>query len=385
MTTRRFLLTAGAASIVVIAGGVALRNLLHSDLSAARAPWAKAGDEFGDPRLNALSYAILAPNPHNRQPWLIELKGATELTVYCDQNRLLPETDPYDRQITIGLGSFLELLRQAASADGYRADIEPFPEGEPQPNLDRRPIAKVTFTQSPATQADPLFQHVLARRTVRLPFDQNKLVSTKTLENIGAVVDESRSVFSWVLGLEEIEKLKDVCKRAWLVEAETPRTLRESTELTRIGEAEINQNPDGISLSGPVIEATTRLGIITREKMEDPSSRAHAETISFYNGLIDTAMGFGMLTADGNTRLDQINVGADWIRLHLAATRDGLAMHPLSQVLQEFPEMDALYQEFHEFVNVTAPSRVHGLFRFGYADTPPPAPRWELETRLIEA
>ena len=30
---------------------------------------------FGDVRLDALAYAILAPNPHNMQPWKIELDG----------------------------------------------------------------------------------------------------------------------------------------------------------------------------------------------------------------------------------------------------------------------------------------------------------------------
>ena len=384
MVTRRFLFTAGAASIVVIAGGVALRNILHSDLSLARQPWTKAGD-YGDPRLNALSYAILAPNPHNRQPWLIELRGDTELTVYCDLNRLLPETDPYDRQITIGLGAFLELLRQAAAEDGYRTQFEFFPEGEPQPNLDGRPIATVTFTKSSTTQKDPLFQHALNRRTVRTPFDQEQPVSSETLMNIGAVIHSDRSAFSWTVDREQVETLKDFCNRAWLVEIGTKRTHHESTALTRIGEKEINQNPDGISLSGPVFEATKRLGIITQEKMEDPSSRAYSESVKFYSELIYSAMAFGMLTAAGDTRRDQLNVGADWMRLHLAATRNGLALQPLSQILQEFPEMSDIYKEFHEFAGILAPARVHGLFRFGYATSPPPAPRWPLHSRLIAA
>jgi len=41
---------------------------------AALAPWQNAGSH-DDPRKNALSYAILAPNPHNLQPWVVDFVG----------------------------------------------------------------------------------------------------------------------------------------------------------------------------------------------------------------------------------------------------------------------------------------------------------------------
>ena len=39
----------------------------------ATAPWREPGAGERDPRRWALAHAILAPNPHNRQPWLIDL------------------------------------------------------------------------------------------------------------------------------------------------------------------------------------------------------------------------------------------------------------------------------------------------------------------------
>ena len=141
MLSRRAILYTGGAGIVLIGVGAIAAKALHSDLSIARRPWEQAGDDFGDARINALSYAVLAPNPHNQQPWQVRLEGNDRLTLYCDLDRLLPETDPPNRQIVIGLGAFLELLRQAAAARGYRLNIDPFPEGEPQPLLDERPVA----------------------------------------------------------------------------------------------------------------------------------------------------------------------------------------------------------------------------------------------------
>ena len=107
--SRRVFLKTGAASIAVVsAGGVGWA--LTRTATAAREPWRDAANGFGDPRLDALAFAILAPNPHNMQPWLARLETDGSLSVFCDLNRRLPATDPFDRQITIGFGCFLELL-----------------------------------------------------------------------------------------------------------------------------------------------------------------------------------------------------------------------------------------------------------------------------------
>ena len=70
MVSRRMLLVVGGVGVTLI-GATGLR--LHSNLGPARAPWKQAGAGFGDPRLDALSYAVLAPSPHNIQPWLVRL------------------------------------------------------------------------------------------------------------------------------------------------------------------------------------------------------------------------------------------------------------------------------------------------------------------------
>src|SRR5947209_3454491 len=137
---RRSFLLAAAGSGIVAAAGVSAFALTRTPASTVR-PWEDAGLLRGDPRLFVVEHALLAPNPHNRQPWIVELRGTDAMTLWCDPDRRLPETDPFDRQIVIGLGAFIELASIAASALGARLDVAPFPEGEPSPRLDRRPIA----------------------------------------------------------------------------------------------------------------------------------------------------------------------------------------------------------------------------------------------------
>lgn len=387
MVTRRAILWTGAGAVVLT--GVGLAPLLHSDLSKARAPWKAAGTGFGDKRLDALSYAVLAPNPHNMQPWLIRLDGEDALMLFCDSGRLLRSTDPQDRQIVIGLGAFLELLRLAAAEQGFALEVDAFPEGEPQPTLDGRPVAAVRFVAD-AGRKDPLFAHILTRRTSRVAFDQNRPVAAETLNALDQALRPEDGEFEWVNDASNVDALKTICREGWRIEMETAPTRHESAMLTRIGDDEINADPDGISLFGPVMEAARLIGMLTKEKMDEVGSPAYRATIDFYNGNIDTSMAFGWLSTAGNSRTDQLRAGAGWVRLHLVATGLGLAMQPFSQALQEFPEMAEIYEEIHDFTGIETPraplaGRLQGLFRFGYAKPGPAAPRWPLETRLIAA
>ncbi len=131
--------------------------------------------------MRALSWALLAPNPHNRQPWLADLSEDGAITLYVDTDRLLPHTDPFNRQITIGLGCFLELLRMAAAEDGYRTDMTLFPQGSSATALDNRPIARIAMTADPAVERDPLFAWVFARRSNKEPFDTTRSLAPEVL------------------------------------------------------------------------------------------------------------------------------------------------------------------------------------------------------------
>ena len=144
MKRRQFVMMA-SGGVLLAATGAATAFVTTRTPQAALQPWGDAGSLYEEPRQRALSYAILAPNPHNRQPWLVDLVGDDQVVLYVDTKRVLPHTDPFNRQITIGLGCFLELMTMAAASDGYRVETELFPEGEDSDRLDTRPVARVRF------------------------------------------------------------------------------------------------------------------------------------------------------------------------------------------------------------------------------------------------
>ena len=84
----------------------------------------------------------------------------------------------------------------------------------------------------------------------------------------------------------------------------------------------------------------------------------------------------------GNSRLDQLEAGRRYVRANLRATAMGLAMHPLSQSLQEYQEVSGLFKRIHAILGAKQSERLQMLARIGYGPRVEPAPRWPLETHL---
>lgn len=381
LARRKFLqVLGGGVVLAAIGAGVWISS---RDPVAARRPWHMAGREKTDIRRKILSFAILAPNPHNRQPWLADLSIADEITLYCQADRRLPQTDPFNRQITVGLGCFLELLAQAAAEDGYRTDITLFPQGEPQPQLDDRPVAHIRLVWDEAVTPDPLFAYVLSRRSNKEPYALDRTVDSGTLDRVAAAARTSATGHTNDPG--QVETLRRIAWEANKTELNTPHALKESIDLIRIGRAEIEANPDGIDLSGPFLEGLSLAGLLSRAEMLDTASPTYQHQIPILKAPFDTAMAFLWLKTNGNSRADQIRAGRDYVRLNLAATAEGVSMHPLSQALQEFAEMRPHFITMRTALAVGGSETLQMFVRLGYGPAVKGAPRWPVESRIRSA
>jgi hypothetical protein len=374
--------------INLVGGGAVLAAVGAFGFKATRAPqtaympWDRAG-EYEDPRMKALSWALLAPNPHNRQPWLADLSESGAITLYVDPDRLLPHTDPFNRQITIGLGCFLELLRMAAAEDGYQADLMLFPQGSNAKALDQRPIARIALTANSALARDPLFAWVPARRSNKEPYDTTRSLAPELLTQMSGAATKGTG-FGGTVDAAQVAEWRALTREALRIEAVTPHTFQESVDLFRIGRHEVDANPDGIDFSGPMFESMHLSGMFNREVAADPTSFAFKVGMDAFFDNTDTAMGHVWLVTADNSRETQITTGADWLRVNLAATAQGLGFQPLSQALQEYPEMAEPYAQVHERL---APDggTVQMLARIGYGPVVGTSPRWPLESKIRNA
>jgi hypothetical protein len=365
--SRRKTLALIGGGIVLAASTAAGAFVTTRTPHSALAPWDAAGRK-SDPRLRALSYALLAPNPHNRQPWLAELSGADVVIIHRDKERDLPVTDPFGRQLTIGMGCFLELMVMAAAQEGLAVTLELLPQGEDGP------VAHARF--APGGTPDPLFAHVMNRRSCKEPF-----ADTPVPVSAAAALTEHARI---ITDAATVTTLRALTWDAWEIEAYTPAAMQESVDLMRFGRSEIEANPDGIDLGGPFLESLMLAGIVNRRVQSDPNSTGFQAGVDIYRTMLAATPAYAVIASAGNSRIDQIEAGRRWLRLNLATTGLGLALHPVSQALQEFPEMAQVNAATHALLAGDG-STVQMLGRLGYGPQTPRTPRWPLETRLLNA
>jgi Nitroreductase family len=384
MDRRAFIrLVGGGAVLAAATSGTGCSGDYPQDAVAA---WKGPGNE-PDARRWILGYAILAPHSHNLQSWRVDLRTPDEIVLYCDPARLLPQTDPFSRQIMMSHGTFLELLDIAARERGLRADISLFPEGEFGPRaLDGRPVARVRLTPDPAVPQDALFAQIVRRRTNREVYDLQRPVPAEAWQAMTAAVRPSPLRFGFI-GAEQAQALnrhRAIAAEAWRIELVTPRTILESYKLLRVGAAEIAQHRDGLSLMDPMVVLLERVGLFDRSKAPAPDAYATTSQIEDFGRKLASTPGFLWLVSDGNDRVTQVDAGRAYARVQLAATAHGVAMQPLQQALQEYPEQSGPYAEIGKLLGAPQPEQTIQMWaRVGYAPAVPPAPRRGVDAIVI--
>jgi hypothetical protein len=336
-----------------------------------RAPAASAPRAVA-PILQAIAYGSHAPNPHNTQAWKVELLSDLEALLFIDERRLLPATDPLARQIHIGGGCFIETLAIGMSARGYETQVEYLPLGPHGfEEIGRKPVARIALAPNRAAGRDSLAEFIPLRQSNRKPY-RGPLLSSDEATQIRSMSELQHSRLRIITRPEEMRPLLDIFRRAWKIEVTTRRLFEETRIWFRFNETQRQAKGDGLSMAQAGIDGPRRRLIEWSLRNGDPKRwfgpLSIRSSLSGYFKGIDTSKGLVLLTTETNEQLDWLKVGRDYARLALVVTSLGLTSHPLSQVLQEYPENAALQAEFDELLGIQAPAKVQMAVRVGRAE-----------------
>ncbi len=351
--------------------------------------WSGPSESESDIRLKLLAYAMLCPNPHNKQPWLIQFNSAYSLDLYVDQTRLLPETDPIARQIHIGQGTFLETLSIAATHYGYQADIEYFPAGEYSNQVvEDRPVARITLNKNAAVTEDPLFAHLLTRQSNKREYD-NSLLTVAQKSQLNDLFVAPQTQFTVVDNDKDNRYLQQMLTQAMHIEGLDKQRDLETIKMFRFNDQEVAKYRDGFGLEHSGVTGMKKLlaetFFLDRASTEKDSTDFAKQSTDIARSISESTSTFAWLTTQSNSRLDQVKAGRDYCRLNLTTTAMGLAQHPMSQVLQEYADMQILQTEFKQYFNIKTDHTVQMLVRLGKADKTTHTPRRLVSSLLSKA
>ncbi|MDD1715987.1 MAG: hypothetical protein LUQ01_03215 [Methanolinea sp.] len=339
-----------------------------------------------DIRCKVLSHALLAPSPHNTQPWKVEFRGRNRILLFVDKARLLSHCDPTARQAIISHGAFLENLDLAAKAFGNRADIELFPDGWPGMNLPlASPVASVDLEPDLRVIRDPLFDLISSRHTNRRIFERRD-VPIPLAGDLTASYDFSYVPLGYTGDPDLIASIAELVTSAMKCELADRGRLQETLTYFRFTDKEVRASRDGLGLAqsgyGILFRFLIRTLILSRKRAEMQDSPFPRMAVKSTGNQARSTGGFAWLSTKENYRLDQIRAGRAFQRIHLRSTALGLSLQPMSQILEDCHEIADLKRDLFECLGMPETHTVQMLFRVGYASPVPPCPKRNLRDIL---
>jgi hypothetical protein len=326
---RSFLRWSGTSLIAVVGGTVwraADQGVFSVSQGAAYEPWTDWRDKSVDGPMGLVQSAILASNPHNSQPWLFRVTP-TRIDLFADLKRNLGTIDPLRRELHIGVGCALENLMLAAPAKGYapRLTLRPDP-------ADLSLMASIELRPG-ATEAPALYNAIPGRHTNRGAYDPKRPVPPQLLSKLRGLNLEPDVDVLWFTD-ENRKTIGELMVRGSEALVADDEQSRDSFAWWRESWQQLQTRRDGLTLDAQALPPTLEVAA----KILPPFTREQndAQFVAITRDrLVTTAQAFGLLIARNPRDVtQQLHGGRLWQRMHLFATTQGLAMHPLNQICE---------------------------------------------------
>lgn len=328
---RKLLLAALATPLALHEFPAAAANSrpLPDAVDRAKLPNLVSADEF-----KILSYASFAPSGHNTQPWTVHVVDAGHWQIGSDKQRWLPAVDPANRETTLSIGAFLENVIIAAEHFGYAVEYQVIGGAATDAHL-------IDVRLRKASAADYPMARLQTRRTVRSGY-ANQLLKR---EDLDAITDKSSEFIYFARSTTAGRYLADAT-----VEANRKQTYRDPAQeelanWIRWSKQEQERFRNGLTPAG--MEITGAAGWYVKHFY----GRESVLTKNFREKGIQQVVervqqGGGWLVLTGDSSVGGlIETGRRFQRMWLKLRERVIAIHPMTQILEEAPRIEDVARE----------------------------------------
>ncbi len=319
-----------------------------------------------------LHYASLAPSGHNTQPWTVSSSKNTDFTIGFDPKRTLPAVDPDNRELLLSIGAFIENLCLAAGNAGYDPEVTILSRVPTDPT-----VAGITL--HPASPKNYPLERLEMRRTVKSGM-QSREIKNSRVEKLSQPF--GGRLFYFPAGTRHAD-----CIAEGAIEAFRAQTWREDAQAelarwVRFGNKAVARHLDGITTAGMETGRLASLYINTFMSEQDVLSKTfRAKGIDKTAAQVREGGGWFIITSTGDTVADVVDTGRKFQRMALLAREHNLAIHPMTQKLEEKASQDQIARA-HESDMIP-----QFMLRVGYIDRypAPVSPRRPVSRFLVGA
>ncbi len=305
-----------------------------------------------------LYLASLAPSGHNTQPWFVQYLEPYRWIIGNDRSRWLPAVDPTQRETMLSLGAFLQNLEYAAGSLGYICRWTVLA----STNQDER-VMEVRLVKGAAK--NPLDTGAIQnRRTVRSHFSGDALKREDVAHLIGA---EPEFIHYLPVAGKECRFINEQTIEANRLQSYRDPAQRELADWIRFSSKDAARYRDGLTTAGMEIEGIS--GWFVRNfygKRDVMKTNFRERGIDQVVEEVSMSAGWFVVASEDASVAALLETGRRMQRLFLKVQERGIALHPMTQILEEPSTLQTLNQ------SIGMSKNIQFLLRVGYVKMYPP-------------
>jgi hypothetical protein len=329
-------------------------NLVRSDLKQIDNNKTLKPDER-----EILFLASLAPSGHNTQPWFVRYLAPYHWIIGNDRSKWLPAVDPNQRETMLSIGAFLQNLEYAANSFGYGCDWKLLA----TTNQNDR-VTEVKLVKEKLTNTFDLTK-IKSRRTVR----SNFLSDVLKKEDIEYLIDSEPEFIHYVPNTSKQSKFIDeqtiVANR---LQAYRDPAQQELANWIRFSSQDANKHRDGLTTASMEIDGIPGWVVRNFYSQENVMKKDFRElSIEKVKQQVSESAGWILITSNGDSVETLLETGRRMQRLFLKVREKTIAIHPMTQILEE----SSIKQKLNQSIGIG--DNIQFILRVGYLKTYPEA------------
>jgi hypothetical protein len=351
MKRRKFLTLTGTSIIVAGVTYYLLsdkRNFVRADI--------KQSETIKIPLLpeeaEMLFLASLAPSGHNTQPWFIKYMEPFHWVIGNDKSRWLPGVDPTQRETILSIGAFIQNLEYAANNLGYNCQFSILATSNQDEN-----IVDVKLTQATNIIRFDIEQ-IKHRRTVR----SNYLSDALKKEDSSFLIGEETDFIHYIPNTaKEHVWLNEQTIEANRIQAYRDAAQSELANWIRFSSKDAAVHLDGLTLAGMEIDGIAAWYLRNFYGKKDVMKKGFREqSIEKVVKQVSQSAGWLLITSKDNSVATLLETGKRLQKLWLKLRDKNIAIHPMTQIIEEVSTNQILNQS----IGINEP--VQFILRTGY-------------------
>jgi len=356
MRRRKFLEIAGGSVFVAGASYYAFSdksNFVRADFK----PNDTVKSPLPEDARQILYLASLAPSGHNTQPWFIKYIEPLHWVICNDKRKWLPAVDPMQRETILSIGAFIQNLEYAANSLGYSCEFRLVANTNQDENIMEVKLIRAGNPGRYNTES------IIQRRTIR----SNILSERLKTEDIKLLIDNEPDLIHFIPRTDEAYRyLNEQTLEANKVQSYRDAAQKELADWIRFSSKDAETYRDGLTTGSMEISGIS--GWVARNfygKANVMGKSFRDQNIDQVAKQVGSSAGWFLITSKDISVISLIETGKRMQRLFLKVREKNIAIHPMTQILEE----PSILQSLSPSIGINEP--VQFILRAGYVKNYP--------------